>query len=80
MAWNIPSLTTSIFQSFSWPLSSLGTSMPCTATVTTMTAILSSASELAFANYDASQPHTLLFKPHSYGQQTFAISLYSANG
>lgn len=46
----MPSLTTSIRQSLSEPLSSAGTSMPCTITVTTMTAMLTSASVLALAS------------------------------
>jgi hypothetical protein len=51
MAWNIPSLITNMRQSFKTPLCSAGTMAPCTTTVTTITAMLTTASVLALANY-----------------------------
>ena len=47
----MPSLITNSRQSLSDPRCSIGTIIPCTTTVTTITAILASANVLAFANY-----------------------------
>ena len=84
----MPSPSTNNFQSLNSPLSSAGTMTPCTSTVTTITAMLTSASVLALANYPQKSKVSLLFpnplnKGHPQNQKsslTFAISRYNASG